>query len=269
MTRRPGLAMGAALVLISSPLARGEGLDPADLRIVDLTHAFQARTVYWPTAPSGFELRRLARGATPGGWFYAANAFSAPEHGGTHLDAPLHFAESGQSVERIPLRRLLAEAVVIDVAARASAQPEFRLSAGEVRAFEERHGRIPSGSIVLLRTGWDRFWPEPRAYLGDDTPGDASKLRFPSFGAEAARLLVEERGVGGLGVDTASIDVGSSQDYPVHRIAAAREVFGLENLTGLDSLPARGATLVALPMKIEAGTGAPVRVIALLPPPPR
>ena len=117
---------------------------------------------------------------------------------------------------------------------------------------------------MLPRTGWDRFWPDRRAYLGDDTPGDASKLRFPSFGESAARLLVEERGVAGLGVDTASIDVGSSRDFPVHRIAGARDVYGLENLTGLGALPPVGAVVVALPMKIEGGSGAPLRAIALL-----
>ena len=111
---------------------------------------------------------------------------------------------------------------------------------------------------------WDRFWPDAAAYLGDDTPGDASKLHFPSFGAEAARFLVEERGIAGLGVDTASIDVGSSSDFPVHRIAARRDVYGLENLASLGELPPRGATLVALPMKIKGGSGAPLRAVALI-----
>jgi kynurenine formamidase len=253
------------LLLSAAAPAAAQPFDPAAVEVVDLSHGFGPDTVYWPSAPpAGFELRELARGRTAGGWFYAANAFATPEHGGTHLDAPIHFAENGQPVERIPASRLVVRAVVIDVAAAAGEATELALSAADVRAFEARHGRIPAGSLVLLRTGWDRFWPDRRAYLGDDTPGDASKLRFPSFGASAARVLVEERGVAGLGVDTASIDVGSSRDFPVHRIAAARDVYGLENLTGLGGLPPVGAVVVALPMKIEGGSGAPLRAIALI-----
>jgi kynurenine formamidase len=253
------------LLLWGAAPAEGQPFDPAAVEVVDLSHGFGADTVYWPSRPpAGFELRELAHGRTPGGWFYAANAFSTPEHGGTHLDAPIHFAEGGRSVERIPASRLVARAVVIDASAAAAGTPELALGAADVRAFEARHGRIPAGSLVLLRTGWDRFWPDRRAYLGDDTPGDASKLRFPSFGESAARLLVEERGVAGLGVDTASIDVGSSRDFPVHRLAAAHDVYGLENLTGLAGLPPVGAVVVALPMKIEGGSGAPLRAIALV-----
>jgi len=127
------------------------------------------------------------------------------------------------------------------------------------------HGRIETGTIVLLRTGWSSRWPDRERYLGDDTPNDASKLRFPSFGEDAARLLVEERGVKAIGADVASIDYGQSKDFIVHRIAAARNVPGLENLTNLDSIPVTGAVVIGLPMKIEGGSGGPVRVIALVP----
>lgn len=260
-----GLGLWVVSWLAVCGVAAADGPDPSSWRILDLTHPFNAETIYWPTAPSGFELEPLAFGKTEGGWFYAANTFAAPEHGGTHLDAPAHFGEGHASVEAIPLEKLVAPAVVIDVSERAARGGELALGVEDVQAFEKRHGPIAAGTVVLLRTGWDRFWPDKAAYLGDDTPGDASHLRFPSYGAEAVRLLVEERGVVGLGVDTASIDVGSSSDFPVHRIAASHDVYGLENLEGLGRLPARGATLVALPMKIEGGSGAPVRVIALLP----
>ena len=256
-----GALLAASLITVG---AIGEEFDPTTLRVVDLSHSFDERTLYWPTAPSRFELDQVAEGVTEGGWFYAANRFAAPEHGGTHLDAPLHFAAGRAAVDEIPVERLVAPAVVIDVTAEAAEAPEYALTLERVRAFESRHGRIPASSVVLLYTGWDRFWPDPVAYLGDDTPGDASKLRFPSYGAEAARFLVEERGVAGLGIDTASLDVGSSSDFPVHRIAARRDVYGLENLASLGELPARGATLVALPMKIAGGSGAPLRAIALI-----
>ena len=241
------------------------GFDVADYRIVDLTHNYNEDTIYWPTSPTSFSLDQLAFGETPGGWFYSANAISTPEHGGTHLDAPVHFSANGRAVHEIPLENLIAPAVLIDISEQASQNPNYRLSVEDVLMFEERHGRIAPGSIVLLRTDWSERWPDTASYLGDDTPGDASQLEFPSFGTESSRLLVEQRGVVLLGVDTASIDYGASPDFAVHRIAAARNVAGLENLTGLAQLPAVGFTILALPMKIEGGSGAPVRVIALIP----
>ena len=257
----------ALLVLCAafSACAHAGGIPLHQRRMVDLTHAFGPRTLYWPTAASGFVLQRQSFGLTPGGWFYAANAFTAPEHGGTHLDAPIHFFEGRQTVDQVPLERLVAPAVVIDVRDRAAADPDYRLTVGDVADWERRHGRIPPGTIVLLNTGWAARWPDRRRYLGDDTPGDASRLHFPSYGEEAARLLVRERGVAALGVDAASIDYGQSNDFRVHRVAAEANVPGLENLANLDQLPPRGALVIALPMKIEGGSGGPLRAIALLP----
>jgi kynurenine formamidase len=251
------------LVVVAAGCA--QRLDLADYRLVDLTHAFNAQTLYWPGSPTGFRLERLAYGATPAGFFYAANAFATPEHGGTHLDAPIHFGEGRLTADRIPLERLVAPAVVIDISSQAARDADYRLSREDVIEFERRHGRIEAGTIALLRTGWSRRWPNRKEYFGDDTPGDASKLHFPSFGEDAARLLVEERGVAALGVDVASIDYGQSSDFRVHRLAAARDVAGLENLTNLEQLPPRDAVVIALPMKIEGGSGGPLRAIALVP----
>jgi kynurenine formamidase len=245
--------------------ASGQVMDLSRSRLVDLTHAYNAQTIYWPTASTKFSLEKLAYGPAPGGYFYASYSFSTPEHGGTHLDAPLHFFEHGRSTDQVPLDQLIARGVVIDVSSRAEANPDYRLSADDVLAFERQHGQIAAGTIVLLRTGWSRRWPDVRAYLGDDTPGDASKLRFPSYGEDAARLLVEGRRAGALGVDTASIDYGRSTDFIVHRVAASQQVAGLENLTNLDQVPATGAMLIALPIKIEGGSGGPVRVVAVVP----
>jgi kynurenine formamidase len=259
------LALLVAGACSGSGVAPDSALDLSTYRMVDLTHAFSASTLYWPTSTERFALKQLAFGATPGGWFYAANAFSTPEHGGTHLDAPIHFAQDRNFADQIPLEKLVAPAVVIDVSAQASNNPDYRLSDDDVRAFEQQHGRIEPGTIVLLRTGWSRFWPNAKQYLGDDTPGDASRLHFPSFGEAAARLLVTERSVAALGTDVASIDYGASQDFVVHRIANEANVPGFENLTNLQELPARGALVIALPMKIERGSGAPLRAIALVP----
>lgn len=256
------IAVVAALIVIAAA-ARDQPAVPRQ-RIVDLSHAYGPSTVYWPTSPTKFTLETLASGRTEAGYFYAANSLCTPEHGGTHLDAPRHFAESGQTTDQIPLDRLIAPAVVLDVSAQAAANRDYTLTPEDVRQFEQATGAIAPGTIVLLRTGWSRHWPNAKAYLGDDTPGDASKLSFPSFGPDAAKLLVEDRRVAALGIDTASIDYGRSADFRVHRIAAARNVPGLENLTNLDQLPARGATVVALPMKIEGGSGGPLRAVALL-----
>jgi kynurenine formamidase len=245
--------------------ARNAPVDLAAYEIVDLTHTFDEHTIYWPTSPGGFVMDTLAYGMTEGGWFYSAHAVSTPEHGGTHLDAPIHFAEGGTAADAIPLERLVANAVVIDVADSAAANPDYLLTAADVRAFEQEHGLIPDGSIVLLRTGWGTRWPDRRAYLGDDAPGDASNLHFPSFGEEAATILVAERRVAALGADVASIDGGSSTDFRVHRIAGEAGVPGLENLTNLDRLPTTGALVIALPMKIGGGSGGPLRAIALIP----
>ncbi|HSK74870.1 MAG TPA: cyclase family protein [Thermoanaerobaculia bacterium] len=243
----------------------GPPVDLKGARLVDLTHPFDEKTIYWPTSPSSFQLNRLAFGKTEGGYFYASNAFCTPEHGGTHLDAPIHFAEGRRTMEQIPLEQLIAPAVVIDVSAKAAADPDYRLTAEDVRAWEAKHGAVPQGAIVLLRTGWGKRWPDRKRYLGDDKPGDASNLHFPSYGAEAARLLVEQRKVGALGVDTASIDHGPSKDFIVHQIANGANVFGLENVASLEEVPETGAWVIALPMKIAGGSGGPVRIVALVP----
>jgi kynurenine formamidase len=260
------LVLGALVfALVAAAGVDAHGLDLEGVRLVDLTHTFDEETLYWPNAPYTFRLERLAFGETEGGYFYSANAFCSPEHGGTHLDAPIHFGEGGETAALIPLRKLVAPAVVIDISSQAEADRDHRLTREEVLDFEKRHGRIEPGTIVLLRTGWYSRWPDAKRYLGDDTPGETSNLHFPSFGAEAARLLIEERKIALLGADVASIDYGPSREFPVHRIAAAAGVPGLENLANLEELPPRGALVFALPMKIANGSGGPARVIALVP----
>lgn len=261
-------ALAAAVVAIgvSAVVAAAQGApDLTKVTLVDLTHPFDGQTLYWPTSPSAFELTTLASGMTSGGYFYSSYKLCTPEHGGTHLDAPVHFSKAGPATADLPLRQLIAPAVVIDVTRQAAADAAYRVTRADVEAFETAHGRIAEGAIVLVRTGWSRFWPDRKRYLGDDTPGDASKLKFPGYGEEAARLLVDQRRVAMLGIDTASIDYGPSTDFLAHRVGAAANVANLENLTALDQLPPTGATVIALPMKIAGGSGGPVRVIALVP----
>ena len=252
-----------SLLLAQSALA--DELDLSDYRLVDLTHAYNEQTVYWPTSPTHFEKTTLAEGQADGGYFYSAYSVCTPEHGGTHLDAPVHFAEHTMSTAELPLENLIATVVVVSVVEQAAADRDYRLTKQDVLDFEKEHGAIQAGAIVLMRTDWSNHWPDAKAYLGDDTPGDVSKLSFPGFGAEATELLVTQRGVVMLGIDTASIDYGKSTDFMAHRIGAQQNVANLENLTNLDELPATGAILMALPMKIEGGSGGPVRVVALVP----
>lgn len=259
------LLMAGLLAACTPAEENPRAFDISAYDLVDLSHPYDESTIYWPNSPSGFELHELSYGHVDGGWFYSSFAYSSPEHGGTHMDAPHHFDEQGQTIDDIPLTRLLGQAVVIDVSAQASADPDYVLQVADVDAFEVAHGPIAEGSIVILRTGWSKYWPDRKAYLGDDRPGRTDDLHFPSFGAEASRLVIEERKVSMIGVDTASIDNGQSRDFMVHQIAGAANVPGLENLMNLGKLPPRGAILIALPMKIGDGSGGPVRVIALVP----
>ena len=257
--------LGLLLLLLAPAVAAAQAVDVARYRVVDLTHAFGPSTLFWPTVATGFTHEQLSYGPTPGGWFYSAYTYAGPEHGGTHLDAPIHFDKDGTTSDRIPVEQFIGPAVVIDVTAQAAKNPDYRLTRADVTDWESRHGRIPRGAIVVLRTGWAARWPDAKRYFGDDTPGDASRLHFPSYGEDAARLLVTERQVAALGADVASIDYGASRDFIVHRIAAAAGVLGLENLANLSALPASGATLITLPMKIDNGSGGPLRAIALVP----
>ncbi|HWQ55908.1 MAG TPA: cyclase family protein [Bryobacteraceae bacterium] len=232
-------------------------------KLVDLTWAFDENTIYWPTAqPFRYEKENWGKG--PGGYFYASGRYSASEHGGTHMDAPVHFAEGKTTVDAIPVADLFLPAAVIDISAKCATSPDYQLQLSDVAAWERAHGRIPPDSAVLVRTGWGRFWPDKRKYLGTAAPGDVAGLHFPGIGEEAAKALAA-RGIRAVGIDTPSIDYGRSRDFLAHRVLYALNIYGLENIANLEKVPAQGAILIALPMKIGGGTGAPVRIVALLP----
>ena len=234
---------------------------------VDLTHTFDSTTIYWPTDTAGFRLTELAYGPTPGGWFYAAYALSSAEHGGTHLDAPIHFAEGRLTTDRIPLSGLIGPAAVVDVSPQAAADPDYLVPVADLTGREARNGAIPDGAILLIRTGWGARWPHRATYLGTDRVGPEAvpHLHFPGLSAEAAQWLVEERGVVAVGIDTPSIDHGPSTDFMAHRILYAENISGFENVANLDRLPEAGAFVVALPMKIGGGSGGPLRIVAFVP----
>jgi kynurenine formamidase len=234
--------------------------------LVDLSHAYDAQAIFWPTA-APFKLTKVADGVTPGGYYYAANDFATSEHGGTHIDSPIHFAQGHQTVDQIPLERLLGAAVVVDVTEAAAKNADYLVTADDIQKAEARDGRIPDRAIVLLRTGWSKRWPDAATYLGTAERGEAAvaKLHFPGLDPAAAAWLIANRSISAIGIDTASIDYGQSKLFETHRALFAQDIPAFENLTDLDRLPVRGANVVALPMKIAGGSGAPLRVVAILP----
>lgn len=234
-------------------------------RWVDLTHAFDSSTIYWPTDTAGFELTELAFGPTEGGWFYASYALATAEHGGTHLDAPIHFAEGRLAADEIPLSGLIGPAAVLDVSDRATS--DYLVTVEDLQGWEATHGELPDGGILLLRTGWGSRWDDRAAYLGTSREGPeaVAELHFPGLGEEAARWLVSERGIVAVGIDTPSIDRGQSTDFRAHVVLYSDNVSGFENVANLDLLPEAGAYVVALPMKIAGGSGGPLRIVAFVP----
>ncbi len=261
------VSLGTAVGLTgcSAPWELPPGIDLSTAQLIDLSYTYDDETLYWPTSPTSFELEQLEYGVNEAGYFYSAYSFCTPEHGGTHLDAPIHFAEGGRTAGEIPVRQLIAPGVVIDMLDAAAEDADARLRLETISAWEARNGPVPEGAIVLLRTGWGSRWPDALPYLGDDTPGDASNLHFPAYGEESARYLVEERRVGALGVDTASIDAGQATDFIVHQIAGGAGVPSLENVANMDGLPETGFWVIALPVKIGRGSGGPVRIVAVIP----
>jgi kynurenine formamidase len=232
---------------------------------IDLTHSFNRASIYWPTDTVGFVHEELAYGTTDGGWFYSSYGYSGAEHGGTHLDAPIHFAEGRQASHEIPLSNLIGPAAVVDVSDRAD--PDYLISVSDLTAWEAEHGAIPDGAILLLRTGWDTRYGDRTAYLGTELTGPEAvpELHFPGLAPEAAEWLVDRRRIAAVGLDTPSIDFGQSTDFRSHVILYSEDVPGFENVANLDRLPPTGSFVVALPMKIEDGSGGPLRIVAFLP----
>ncbi|MDR4463187.1 MAG: cyclase family protein [Nitrospira sp.] len=235
-------------------------------RIVDLTHSFGSNTVVWPTEQE-FKLIIQHAEETPGGYYYASNRVELPEHGGTHIDAPIHFSKGKQTLDQIPIEQLIGAAVRIDIAEQCTGNRDYRIAISDFERWEAEHGRIPNDAIVLLDTGYSRFWPNRKDYLGTELRGQEGvrALHFPGLHPEAASWLVRERQVKAVGIDTASIDYGQSTKFETHVALLSQNVPVFENLANLQDLPYRGFDVIALPMKIGGGTGGPLRIIAVVP----
>ena len=263
------VSVGSLIVLAGCQAPSGRPdysavFDGSGGRWIDLSYAFSEETIYWPTE-DGFRLDELAYGETEAGYFYRSYKISTAEHGGTHLDAPIHFFRGGMSTAQIPLDRLIAPVVVVDVSARAT--PDYRIEVADLEAWERAHGRIPDGAILLLRTGWGERWPDRLSYLGTEGTGPeaVAELHFPGIHPDAARWITDQRNIAAVGIDTPSIDYGQSSGFEARVIIYGANIPGFENVANLHELPEEGAFVVALPMKVAGGSGGPLRIVAFVP----
>lgn len=234
------------------------------LEWIDLSHSFDSSALYWPNNLKGFELETEAEGMTEAGYFYSSYSLSTPEHGGTHLDAPIHFSAKGLKLDELSLAQLTGMTVLIDVSKEALADPDYRIDVAAVLAWEEKNGQIPKESILLFRTGYGKFYPDRERYFGTAKMGLEAipELHFPGIHPEAALFLAEKRKVKAVGLDTPSLDYGQSKEFESHQVLMGHNIPGFENMANLDQLPESSFYIVALPMKIKGGSGGPLRVIA-------
>ena len=229
--------------------------------LYDLTYPYNKNTIYWPTE-KGFNIEKVFYGITNKNYFYSAFKFCAPEHGGTHIDAPRHFAKDGMTVDELPIENLMGNLVVINVTAQAKKNPDYAITVNDLKAFEKKYRHLTEQDVVVFYTGWGKYWQDKKKYLGTDKFNDVKNLHFPGLSKEAALYLVSHN-IKGIGIDTASMDPGNSQDFWTHRVILGANKYGIENLANVKLLPAIGAKIIIAPMKISGGSGAPTRVYAI------
>lgn len=233
---------------------------------LDLTYSFDEQSVYWPTNIP-FTHDTVFEGMTDKGYYYSSFKYAAEEHGGTHFDAPMHFAKGGNSIEKVPVEQLMGEGVVIDVREKVSNNRDYQVSIDDIKEWEKKYGTIPDKAIVLLNTGFGKYYPDKIKYTGTDLKGKegVANLHFPGLHPDAAKYLATQRKINAVGLDTPSIDFGQSKDFMTHRILYANNLTAYENVANLDKLPPKGSWIIALPMKIRGGSGAPLRIVAFIP----
>jgi len=263
--------MKVLIVLLSSILLTGlaypqlKSGSASTAKVIDLTYPFDADSIYWPTAES-FKLEKDFEGVTEQGYYYSAYKYAAAEHGGTHIDAPVHFARGRNSVDQIPPDQLMGPAIVVDVTTNCARDSDYRVTSADFQNWERLNGTIPAGAIILLRTGFGKYYPDKKKYMGTDERGAAAvaKLHFPGLHPDAAQWLTQNRSIKAIGLDTPSIDYGQSKLFESHRALFDKNIPAFENVANLDQLPLKGFSVIALPMKIKGGSGGPVRIVAMM-----
>lgn len=235
-----------------------DSLSKDRVKAVDLSHVLNSKTpdFFGDHDIYHFDHKTLVKDSG-----YSTGTFQTPEHFGTHVDAPVHFAKGAQPIDQISVKRLVVPAVVIDIRNQAETNPDCLLSEAMIQEWEKEHGRIPDNAAVLLLTGWSKRWDSEQQYRNLDSK---NQMHFPSYSIEAVKFLIEQRKINAIGVDTLSIDPGISTTYPVHKISAQNNVYGIENLNNLDQLPAKGILLFCGVPALEGGTGCPARVVAIV-----
>jgi kynurenine formamidase len=234
------------------------GIPSGHTRVIDMTYVINDHSPSWPGDDHPFSVVVTNTPAKDG---YLTRKFTMLEHYETHMDAPAHFPPGKETLDQIPIQHFFGPGIVIDVRDKVAKNPDYRLTPEDVQAWEVRHGRIPAGAIVMLRTGWASRWPDQKRYRNMDAKG---VMHFPGYSVAAAKFLIS-RHVSGLCIDTLSIDYGPSANFEVHRTTLPAGLFHVENVANLDQLPPTGAFIIAAPIKLEGGSGGPVRVFAILP----
>lgn len=264
MMRAITLYIALALVGVSCMKIKQTNNGNENSAWIDLSYAFDSSTLYWPNNATIFQHHEDIAGKTAGGYYYSSYSVCMPEHGGTHLDAPIHFAEAHQSVDEIPLENLCGKAVVIDVSEQVKSNRDYLISAKDVEQWESEHGKLEENTIVLFRTGMGKYYPDREKYFGTKLIGMEAipLLHFPGIDPSCAEYLVQKCRIKAVGLDTPSMDYGQSKDFKTHQIICGNNKPGFENVANLDKLPEEGIEVIALPMKIGKGSGAPLRIIA-------
>jgi len=264
MTKKLFLSATFLLIITISSLTNAE--DFFNGQWVDLTHEFSEDSIYWPTADT-FKKTTVFSGHTDGGFYYTAYNFSAAEHGGTHVDAPIHFSENRHTVDQIPIEQFIAQGIVIRIKDKVKENRNYQFSVKDILDWEKKYGKIPDNSILLIDTGSSQFWPDRKKYMGTNERGQEAvkKLIFPGIHPNAAKFLTTKRKIKAVGLDTPSIDFGGSTLFKTHQILFKENILGFENVANLDKLPIKGFMIIALPMKIKGGSGAPLRIVAFIP----
>ncbi len=238
---------------------RFQKLFEGKLRVIDLTRPINERSQFFSAS---LESPYRADTVVEYRQGYFARKFCVPEHYSTHIDAPSHFVPEQPAVDLIPVSHLFAPVVKIDISDKTKNNVDYELTPSDIEEWEGEQGRIPFGSVVLVRTGWEQYWDDPAEYRGVDSEGT---FHFPGYSREAAEFLVNERKAKGLGIDNLSIDHGPSTDFPAHRVLNGAGGYALENLAHLADVPPNGSYIIVAPAKLEGGSGGPVRVLVVVP----